>query len=149
MLYGIARPSDALQNVRVSTLPASDVSGDAGGARFKAAPTFEIIFVAEATGEVVVEFVREPTIATPTAAATTTARRRFPSTGPTLGVPIKDAVAVVLTPSGGPDHARQPEKRARTGDEGGADDGPFAPPCHERTRYDPDALEEEHDSREQ
>ena len=62
---------------------------------------------------------------------------------------MKEAAAVVLTPSVGPDHAREPEQRAGARDERGADDRPFAAPRHERARYDTDALEEEDHSREQ
>ena len=115
----------------------------------KAVPTVAIIFVAEVmVADVVVESVRIPTsvIAITTAMARPT--RRFPSTSTTLGAPIKEAVALVLPPSVGPDHAGEPEQCDRAGDKRRADDRPFAAARHEGARDDPNALEEKDDTRE-
>jgi len=55
----------------------------------------------------------------------------------------------VLTPSVRADHAGEPEQHARAGDERGANDRPFVASGHERSGYDADALEKEHNSGEQ
>src|SRR5258705_5012059 len=115
-----------------------------------AVPTVAIIFVAEAmVADVVVESARDPTSGIAITTAMARPRRRFPSTSTTLGAPIKEAVAVVLTPSVGPDHTGEQEQRDRARDQSGADERPFAATRHERTRDDPNALEEKDDACEQ
>jgi hypothetical protein len=115
-----------------------------------AVPTVAIIFVAEAmVADVVVESVRDPTSVIAITTAMAIPKRRFPPTSTTLVAPVKEALAVVLTPSVAPDHAGEPEQRDRAGDKSGADDRPFAAARHERARDDPNALEEKDDTREQ
>src|SRR5438105_3905936 len=89
--------------------------------------TVAIIFVAEAiVVDVVAESGRANTRATAIAAATPRATKRLPSTRSTLEASIKEAVAVVLTPSVGPDHAGEPEQRGRARDERSTDHRPLA-----------------------
>src|SRR5438270_14038923 len=95
--------------------------------------TVAIIFVAEA---IVVDVVAESGLATTraTAIAVTTAKatRRLRPTGSTLGAPTKEAVAVLLTPSVGPDHAGEPQQRGPARAERGADRRPLAASGHAR-----------------
>src|SRR5256885_10787459 len=137
MLYGIVRASDALQDVRVSTGPVSGLCGDDTDSGATASPvlTLAISLVADAmVVDVPAEPVRQPTRAMAIAATSARPARRLPPTPSTLGVSIKEARSVVLTPPVGPDHSGEPEQRPRARDQRGADDGPLAAPGHERPR---------------
>src|SRR5437773_609756 len=97
---------------------------------------------------------RLPTITTPFSPRSKTSSGCRASARPRTRVPLPICYPapvrdLVLAPSVGPDHAREPEQRTRACDERGANDRPLAASGHERTRYDPDALKEEDRSREE